>query len=199
ARIICQLDRLESGSIYHDREQAEAVSMIRTIRFSRGAAALAALMLLPLFVSAERRSSTDRDQSKPVGDSVELFSAMESGKINVKFVAKNDRDAQVQIKNNTDRPLSVRLLDAFAAAPVLAHVGGFGAGAGGGRRSGSNRNGNNNNNNQQQMMGGGMGMMGGMGGMGMGMGRMGGMGGMGGGGGFFNVAPEAEGKFHVET
>ena len=149
----------------------------RINRVAGQAAVLAMLVAIPLLLSAERSSSQDKQQAAPVGDSVELFSGIESGDIDVKFVAKNDRDGQVRIKNNTDRPLSVRLPEAFAAVPVLAQN--FGGGGGGTNR------GRTNNNKQQQPMGGGM------------MGGMGGLGG-GGGGGFFNVAPEAEGKFQVE-
>ena len=80
------------------------------------------------------------------------------------------------IKNNTKKPLNVKLPDAFAGVPVLKQlgIGGGGGGGGGGNQS----------------MGGGMGggMMGG-----------GGMGGGGMGGGMFNVAPEQVGQFKVAT
>jgi len=77
---------------------------------------------------------------------VEMFAAMKSGELDVKFIPKNDREANVLLKNNTKRPLSVKLPDAFAGVPAL------GQAAGGGRRGGGGGN---------QGGGGGMGGMGG--------------------------------------
>ena len=89
--------------------------------------------------------------TSPAADSVEMFAAMKSGDIDVKFIPKDDREARVMFTNKTKRPLSVRLPEAFAAVPVLAQrgapgMGGMGGGMGGG---------------MNQMMGGGMGGMGG--------------------------------------
>ncbi len=120
-----------------------------------------------------------------VGGGVDMFAAMQSGDLDVKFIPKNDREARVILKNNTKKPLSVKLPEAFAGVPVLAQ-------APGGRRGGGGAGGNNMMN---QGMGGGMGGMG-MGGMG-GMGG-GGMGGMGGGG-MFNIPPEQVRQFKVDT
>ncbi len=89
-----------------------------------------------------------------------MFAAMKSGDLDVKFIPKNDREARVIIKNNSKRPLNVRLPEAFAGVPVLPQRGGGRGGAGGG----------------------GQGMGGGMGGGGGGMGGMG--------GGMFNVPAE---------
>ncbi|MEX0936480.1 MAG: hypothetical protein WDZ59_01375 [Pirellulales bacterium] len=127
---------------------------------------------------------TDR-RSDPDLQKVELFQAMEDGQIEVKFVAKNERQANVLITNKTKQPLSVQLPQAFAGVPthILAQVGGVG-GLGG--DIGGNDRGDDNG---SQAMGGGMGMMGGMGGMGGG--------GMGMGGGMFNVAPDRTGKIEV--
>ncbi|HTU26925.1 MAG TPA: hypothetical protein VMF30_16075 [Pirellulales bacterium] len=104
-------------------------------------------------------------------DSAEMFSAMKSGDLDVKFIPKDDREARITFTNKTKRPLSVKLPEAFAAVPVLAQRGAPGGMGGmGGMMGGMN-----------QMMGGGMGGMGG--------GMMGGMGG-GMGGGMFNVPAE---------
>jgi hypothetical protein len=139
-------------------------------------------------LGAERKTSSARRKPQqqrrlkpgeynPSHATVELFAAIEAGDIEVKFIPKDDTQANVIIKNKTRQPLNVQLPQAFAAVPVLAQMGMGGMGG---------------------MGGGGMqGMGGGMGGMGMGMGGMG-MGGMGGmGGGFFNVAAEKVGKFKV--
>ncbi|MEZ6116569.1 MAG: hypothetical protein R3C28_08340 [Pirellulaceae bacterium] len=119
-------------------------------------------------------------------DQVEMFAAMEADQISVKLIPKDATQSTVIIENKTDKPLSIKLPEAFAGVPVLAQAdAGIG---GGGRRGGGGRN------------GGGGGGVGGGGnqGMGGGMGGMG-MGGMGMGGGMFNVGPEKIGKFKVAT
>jgi hypothetical protein len=127
-------------------------------------------------------------------ETVEMFSAMEAGQIDVKLIPKDSTQCRVRIENKTDKPLTVRLPDAFAGVPVLAQfgggadIGGMG-GLGGGGRMGRGGGG----------MGGGgtQGFGGGMGGMGGGM--MGGMGGMGGGMGMMNIPPEKVVKREVAT
>ncbi len=117
---------------------------------------------------------------------VEMFSAIEGGRIDVKVIPKDSTRARVFIENKTDKPLSVQLPAAFAGVPVLAQLeggmgmGGMGMGGmGGGRDSGGGTGGGN------QAFGGGMGGMGG------------GMGGMG--GGMWNVPPEKIAQFSVPT
>src|SRR3979411_3081604 len=78
------------------------------------------LLALPLFASAERRAPQKPESL--AADSVEMFAAMKAGDIEVKLIPKDDSEAQVKIKNNTDRPLTVRLPDAFAGVPVLAQA-----------------------------------------------------------------------------
>jgi hypothetical protein len=112
---------------------------------------------------------------KPTANVVELFTAMEAGDIEVKLIPKDDKGGNITIKNKTDKPLTIKVPEAFAGVPVLAQglgggLGGCPGGLGGGGGGG----------NQNQGFGGGM-----MGGMGMGGMGMGGMG-----GGFFNVAPD---------
>lgn len=117
--------------------------------------------------------AAERTAKKQPAQTVELFKGMQDGNLDVRFVAHNDREAQIIIKNKTKQPLSVKLPEAFAAMPVLAQN--------------NNNNRNNNNNNQNQSIGGGFG------GGGFGGGGLGG-GGFGGG---FNVAPEGVGKLKV--
>jgi hypothetical protein len=108
-----------------------------------------------------------------------MFSAMKAGDIEVKLIPKDSTESRVLITNKTDRPLNVKLPEAFAGVPVLAQmgVGGAGFGRGGGRGGrGGGRGGTG-----SQGFGGGMGGMGGM------------MGGM------FNVKPEDVGKLKVAT
>ncbi len=137
-----------------------------------------ALVLLPsLALAADRRKLGDFN---PDDETVEMFAAIEKGQIEVRLIPKDSTETRVLIENKTDRPLNVKLPEAFAGVPILAQqgfgVGGIGGG-GGGRR--------NNNQNQNQSFGGGMGGGGGGGFGGGGMGRG------------FNVPPEKVGKFKV--
>ncbi len=126
--------------------------------------------------NAAAKSPDATESNKPA---VDLFDAMKSGDIDVKYVAKNSLEGQLLVKNNTDQPLTVKLPEAFAAVPVLAQQ------AAGTTRSSSRSS--NNKNNQNQGTGGG------------GLGGIGGGGGFGGGGGAFNVAPEKVAKLKIDT
>jgi hypothetical protein len=108
---------------------------------------------------------------------VELFAGMKSGDLDVKIIARNDREARVIIANKTGQPVNVKLPEAFAAVPALAQFGGGGGGQGGGGMGGG---------------GGGQSSGGGMGGGGGGMGG-------GGGGGMFSIPPDETGKIEVAT
>ena len=147
--------------------------------------ALAALGALAPFAHGADEHTAPRAAAAP-NEQVEMFSAMEKGDIDVTFIPKNDREARVILKNNTKRPLSIRLPDAFAGVPVLAQA------AGGGRAGGRGGAAAPAGGMMNQGMGGGMGGMG-MGGMGMGGG------GMGMGGGMFNIPAEKVAKFKVDT
>jgi hypothetical protein len=134
--------------------------------------AIAAVLALAA-VSAISLSAADRTGKNAPATSVDLFAGIQSGDLQVKFIPKNDRDANLVITNETKQPLSVKLPDAFVGVPILAQAGGGGVnrGATGGR---------NNSNTQNQTVGGG-----------------GGGGGFGGGGGGFNIAPEAAAKIKL--
>jgi hypothetical protein len=149
------------------------------------ALALAVALIAPLALATERAEKN----SKPAPETVEMFSAIKDGKIGVTLIPKDSTGCKVRIENKTDKPLSVKLPEAFAGVPVLAQaMGGFGGGGMGGGMGGGRGGG---------MGGGQQAFGGGMGGMGGGMGGM--MGGMGGGMGMFNVPPEAVGELKVTT
>lgn len=141
---------------------------------------------VPALLFAGERSRVRRDAA-PTGEVVEMFAGIEKGQIEVQLIPKDSTQCNLLVKNKTDKPLTIKMPEAFAGVPVLAQLGvgggmGVGGAAGGGGRTGGGGMGGGG-----QMMGGG-GMMGGMGGGGMGGMGGGGMGGMG--GGMFNVAPE---------
>lgn len=137
----------------------------------------AIVLVTALTMAAGPRAKT----AAPLADnSVELFAAIENGQIDVKVFPKDSTQSRIVIANKTDKPLTVRLPDAFGAVPVLAQAAGGGAAAGGGGHTHGTSG-------QEQSIGGGMGggMMGG------------GMGGMG--GGMFNIAPEKVGQLKATT
>lgn len=140
-----------------------------------GLAATAAVVLLPSWATADRAAKNGPPQA-----TVEMFSAVEEGQIEVKVIPKDSTEVRLLVKNKTDQPLRIQLPAAFAAVPVLAQLD---AGLGDGLNSGSGGGGGG------QALGGGLG--GGMMGGGMGGGGMG--------GGFFNVPPERVGQMKLTT
>ena len=135
------------------------------------------LAMLPFLMAAKPVSRQFRD-----AETVELFSAIKAGDIEVNFIPKDATQANVIVRNLSKKPLRIEMPAAFSGVPVLAQDdfgGDFGGGGGG----------NNNNQQQgQQALGGGLG----------GGGGFGGGGGLGGGG-VFNVAPERARKVKVRT
>ena len=127
-------------------------------------------------------------------ESVEMFSAMESGDVEVIIKTKSSADANIIVKNNSDKPLAIGMPAAFSAVPVL-RQGGFGGGGGGLGGGGRGGGGGFGGGGGQQGIGGGAG--GGRGGGGFGGGG-GGRGG-GGGGGVFNIPPGKVGKVAIKT
>jgi len=109
--------------------------------------------------------------AKEPAQAVGLFEGIESGAIEVTVIPKDSTVGTITFKNKTDKPLTIKLPEAYAGVPVLAQGALAGAGLGGG---GANDVGGGGGANQ----GFGGGMMGGM----MGGGMMG--------GGMFNVPAE---------
>ena len=127
---------------------------------------------------------------------VEMFAAMESGEIDVVLKMTSAANANIRVKNTTDKPLAITMPAAFATMPVLAQLGG-GGGFGGGGRGGGGQGGGGRGGGQGGNQAGGGGAGGGRGGGGFGGGG-GGRGG-GGGGGVFNIPPGRTGKVSINT
>lgn len=146
----------------------------------------------------ERRLSTIARTQTPVEgfESVEMFSGMSSGDVEVIIKAKDAADSTLIVKNTTDKPLAIEMPATFSAVPVLRQFGGGGFGGGGGGLGGGRGGGGGGiGGGQQQGIGGGIG--GGRGGGGFGGGG-GGRGG-GGGGGVFNIPAGKSGKLKIKT
>src|SRR5690242_546554 len=62
--------------------------------------------------------------------SIGMFEGMSSGDIEVKIIPKDSTEGMITIKNNTKKPLTIKLPEAFAGVPVLAQ------GRGGNRNGG---------------------------------------------------------------
>ena len=147
---------------------------LRPILFA-AASALAVSIACLVPVSADSRN-------KPVGEEVEFFEAIESGRIEAKPIAKNSLSGNVIIKNLGNQPIRIKLPESFVIQQVLPQFGGGGGGGGfgGGQQGGGQQGGGG------QAGGGGFGGQGGQQQGGQGGGRQGG----GGGGGFFSVGPD---------
>jgi hypothetical protein len=144
--------------------------------------AAVAVVVVPALWGAEGKKPTIRitkPSADPNAESLELFAGMEAGKVGAEIILKDSKEATIFVENKTNKPLNVRLPDAFVA--VLAQQGGGGRG-GGGQGGGG---------------GGGGQQSGGFGGGGGGGGFGGGGGGGQGGGGFFNLPPERVGAIKL--
>jgi len=146
---------------------------------------------LPLTISGAIRNSGNRSFQSLDNDTVEFFAAKKAGLIDVMFIPRSSKSANIMMKNRTKRKLSIRMPEAFAGVPILGQMGGGGMGMGGGGM-GMGGGGMGGGGGQQGMGGGGGGGMGGGGGGGMGMGG----GGM---GGFQNIEPGRVRKVKVST
>ncbi len=141
-------------------------------------------LIVSLAVSATLQADTPirrPDKFNPDDRTVDVFAAMEAGEVEVKFIPKDEKEAVLLVENKTDKPLNIKMPEAFAGVPVLGQFGGGGLGGGGLGGGG--------------LGGGGQGVGGGLGGGGLGGGGLGG----GGAGGVFNVAPDKIGKLKVKS
>ncbi len=96
---------------------------------------------LPALLRADDSVSKFITKSAPAdadATTVDLFDGIANGDLGVKVIPKDSTQGKVLIENKTDKPLSVKLPDAFAAVPVLAQQapGGQQGGGGGGAQAG---------------------------------------------------------------
>lgn len=188
------------------------------MKYSKNWACLALLVsmgsaLLADENGAEKNPLSDVDSQSQLADDsqpTDLFAAMASGAVQVKFIPLSSEKANVQIKNPGNAAIDIRLPNAFGAVHVLAQAGGYGGGGlgGGGLGGGGLGGGGLGGGGGFGGGGGGQGLGGGFGGGGQGGGGLGGGGlggggfgggGQGGGGGFFRLEPGKVKKLSVNT
>jgi len=94
--------------------------------FCRVGRLLRLALCVAVALAATTLTASDRikgvGQFSPQDETVELFSAIEDGKLEVKLIPKDSTTCRVLIQNKTDKPLNVSLPDAFAGVPVLAQL-----------------------------------------------------------------------------
>ena len=83
--------------------------------------AAASLILVPGSLQAQQARPAPKGPAP-----VDFFAARQQGLIDVKFIPRNSKQANVLIQNNTKQKLALKLPQAFAGVPVLAQFGGGG-------------------------------------------------------------------------
>ena len=86
---------------------------------------------LPLTISGAIRNSGKRSFQSLDNDTVEFFAAKKAGLIDVMFIPRSSKSANIMMKNRTKRKLSIKMPEAFAGVPILGQMGGMGMGGGG--------------------------------------------------------------------
>src|SRR5262245_38270925 len=107
-------------------------------------------VLLCLFLTTLEGQSTEAREARsakeagaPGTPDTDFFEAMAAGEIDVKLIPQNSKTGTVIVTNTADRPLTIKLPEAFAAKPIVAQRGGGGAAGGGvGRNVGGGLGGN---------------------------------------------------------
>lgn len=92
----------------------------RVCLLPRLAVAVAVVFTAPVLIASDGIKGAG--EFNPQDETVEFFSAVEEGKLEVKLIAKDSTQCRVLITNKTDKPLNVNLPEAFAGVPVLAQM-----------------------------------------------------------------------------
>src|SRR4051812_31694282 len=74
-----------------------------------------ALSLLGQTANAKDTNSSKTSSAKVTAPStpIDFFEAVDSGRVNAKFIALNDHAAKLIVTNNTKQPVNLKLPDAF--------------------------------------------------------------------------------------
>ena len=89
---------------------------------------------LPIAINASNRNGESSSVTKQ--DFVDFFEAKKRGDIDVMFIPRNSKSANVIVRNKTNKGMKVRMPEAFAGVPMLGQMGGMGMGMGGGGMGG---------------------------------------------------------------
>ena len=90
---------------------------------------------LPIAINASNRNGDSSPVTKQ--DFVDFFEAKKRGDIDVMFIPRNSKSANVIVRNKTNKGMKVRMPEAFAGVPMLGQMGGMGGmGMGGGGMGG---------------------------------------------------------------
>jgi hypothetical protein len=91
-------------------------------RWAPGLALAAVVVVYPLlaFAADTRAKASKTAEADAAVTTTDMFEAMKANLIEVKLIPKDSTEANIQITNKTDKPLSVKLPAAFAGVPVLA-------------------------------------------------------------------------------
>ena len=84
---------------------------------------------LPIAINASNRNGDSSPVTKQ--DFVDFFEAKKRGDIDVMFIPRNSKSANVIVRNKTNKGMKVRMPEAFAGVPMLGQMGGMGMGGGG--------------------------------------------------------------------
>ncbi len=87
-------------------------------------ASIATLVSIPSSATADRPELVDETVT------AEMFEAMDAGQIEVKYIPLDATKANILVTNKTDKPMKIKLPQAFAGVPVLGQFGGGGGGGG---------------------------------------------------------------------
>jgi len=91
------------------------------VRRCLGPGVLAVVTAIPVVLAAADRPKGVKglDRFNPENETVELFAGMKAGQIDVQLIPRDSKQCRVLVENKTDKPLNVRLPEAFAGVPVL--------------------------------------------------------------------------------
>ena len=81
---------------------------------------------LPIAINASNRNGDSSPVTKQ--DFVDFFEAKKRGDIDVMFIPRNSKSANVIVRNKTNKGMKVRMPEAFAGVPMLGQMGGMGMG-----------------------------------------------------------------------
>ena len=87
---------------------------------ARLATLAAAVLVVPPLTASDQIKGVG--EFNPQDETVELFSGIEEGKLEVKLIPRDSTQCRVLIANKTDKPLNVSLPGAFAGVPVVAQM-----------------------------------------------------------------------------